>query len=573
MKIAVCLKRVPDTTAKISIASDGKSIDEAGIKFVPNPYDEFAVEEAIKLKETAGSGETTVIGLGSEATAETLRTALAMGVDKAVLLQSAGSADGFEVARALAAELQAGGYDLIFFGKMAVDDYNHQVGPMVAELLELPCITTVAHLRIEDGTVHAEREIEGGMEVVSCSLPAVLTCDKGLNNPRLPSLKGIMAAKKKPMETRPVTLGAGTLEVVGLALPPERAAGKIVGEGVDAVRRPGQPAPHRSEGALMAAILAVTEQRSGSLRKASQEVVSAARAIADQMGASVDALVLSNGNAAGAGELGGVGADRVLTASHADFTLYNPDGYAATIASIAGQYQAIVFTATATGRDLAPRVAGRLKQGLATDVTAIAVEGGKLVVTRPVYAGKALQKLRLNGSPAILSIRPNTFPVTPSTKAGAAESVAVPAFTARVMVEEIKAAAAATLDVAEAAVVVSGGRGLKEPANFKLLEDLAAAFGNAAVGASRAVVDAGWREHGAQVGQTGKTVSPGLYIAVGISGAIQHLAGMRTAKVIVAINKDKDAPIFKVADYGLVGDLFEIVPKLTEEVKKLRAEH
>ncbi len=235
MKIAVCLKRVPDTTAKIAISNDGKSIDESGVKFVPNPYDEFALEEAIKLKETAGAGETVVIGMGTDATAETLRTALAMGIDRAVLLQSAGSPDGFEVAKALSAELKDGGYDLILFGKMAVDDYNHQVGPMVAELLELPCITTVAHLRIADNAVEAEREIEGGIELVTCSLPAVLTCDKGLNNPRLPSLKGIMAAKKKPLETRPVTLGPGGLELLGLALPPERSAGKIVGEGPDAV--------------------------------------------------------------------------------------------------------------------------------------------------------------------------------------------------------------------------------------------------------------------------------------------------------------------------------------------------
>jgi electron transfer flavoprotein alpha subunit len=323
----------------------------------------------------------------------------------------------------------------------------------------------------------------------------------------------------------------------------------------------------------MAAILAVTEQRSGSLRKASQEVVSAARTIADQLSGTVDALVLGSGPVNGSAELGAVGADRVLTATHPDFQLYSPDGFAATIASLAGQYQVIVFAATSTGKDLAPRVAARLKQGCATDVTALAVEGGKLIATRPIYAGKALQKVRLNGSPAIVSIRPNTFAVSRSSKAGAQENVAAPAFTARVTVKEIKAAATATLDVAEAPVVISGGRGLKEPANFKLLEDLAAAFGNAAVGASRAVVDAGWREHGAQVGQTGKTVSPGLYIAVGISGAIQHLAGMRTAKVIVAINKDKDAPIFKVADYGVVGDLFEILPRFTEEVKKLRAEH
>jgi electron transfer flavoprotein alpha subunit len=323
----------------------------------------------------------------------------------------------------------------------------------------------------------------------------------------------------------------------------------------------------------MAAILAVTEQRSGALRKVSQEVVGAARGLADQLGATVDALVFGSGPVSGSADLGSVGADKVLSATHADFTLYNPDGFAATIASLASRYQAIVFSATAAGKDLAPRVAARLGQGCATDVTALAVEGGKIIVTRPVYAGKALQKVRLNGTPAILSIRPNTFAPSGAAKAGAGESVSVPAFSARVKVHEIKAAASAALDVAEAPVVISGGRGLREPANFKLLEDLAAAFGNAAVGASRAVVDAGWREHGAQVGQTGKTVSPGLYIAVGISGAIQHLAGMRTAKVIVAINKDKDAPIFKIADYGVVGDLFEILPRLTEEVRKLKAEH
>ncbi|MEP7326201.1 MAG: electron transfer flavoprotein subunit beta/FixA family protein [Gemmatimonadota bacterium] len=235
MKIAVCLKRVPDTTTKIVLTGSGLAIDEAGVKFIANPYDEFAIEEAIKLKETAGSGETVVISLGTDAAQETIRTALAMGIDRGVLLQSSGSLDGLEVARALAAELKDGGYDLILFGKMAVDDYNHQVGPMTAELLGLPCITTVAHLKITGGAVEAEREIEGGLEVAACSLPAVLTCDKGLNNPRLPTLKGIMAAKKKPLEVKPASLGAGTIELVGLAMPPERQAGKIVGEGPDAV--------------------------------------------------------------------------------------------------------------------------------------------------------------------------------------------------------------------------------------------------------------------------------------------------------------------------------------------------
>ena len=235
MKIAVCLKRVPDTTAKIVVGGDGKSIDEAGVKFVPNPYDEYALEAALALKDKAGGGETVVVSLGGDACQETMRTALAMGIDRGVLLQSPGSADGFEVARALAAELGTGGFDLILFGKMAVDDYHHQVGVMVGELLGLPVISAVSALVIDGATVRADREVEGGVEVVTCSLPAVLTADKGINTPRLPSLKGIMAAKKKPLESKPVTLGAGAVSVAGLSLPPDRQAGRIVGEGPDAV--------------------------------------------------------------------------------------------------------------------------------------------------------------------------------------------------------------------------------------------------------------------------------------------------------------------------------------------------
>ena len=235
MKIAVCVKRVPDTTAKIVVGEDGKTIDETGVKFVPNPYDEYALEAAIALKEKAGGGETVVFSLGGDSAQETIRTALAMGIDRAVLLQSPGSADGFEVARALAAELATGGFDLVLFGKLAVDDYNHQVGVMVGELLGLPTISAVSALAVDGGRVQAEREIEGGVEVVTCSLPAVITTDKGINTPRLPSLKGIMGAKKKPLELKPVTLGAGVVTVAALSLPPERQAGRIVGEGPDAV--------------------------------------------------------------------------------------------------------------------------------------------------------------------------------------------------------------------------------------------------------------------------------------------------------------------------------------------------
>jgi electron transfer flavoprotein beta subunit len=237
MKIAVCVKRVPDSETRVKIASDGKSLGEAGVKFILNPYDEFAVEEGLRRKEKAGAGEVVVIALGPAAAQETIRTALAMGADRGILLQADRMpADGLEVAKALAAELKGAGFDLILFGKMAIDDYNHQVGPMVAELLDLPCVTTVAHLEIEGGTGVAEREIEGGLEVVEFPLPAVLTIDKGLNEPRYPALKGIMAAKKKPLDVKPVSSGAGGgLEILALTSPAERKPGKIVGEGAAAV--------------------------------------------------------------------------------------------------------------------------------------------------------------------------------------------------------------------------------------------------------------------------------------------------------------------------------------------------
>lgn len=326
----------------------------------------------------------------------------------------------------------------------------------------------------------------------------------------------------------------------------------------------------------MSDVLAVLEQRDGALRKVSHEVVTGARRLADAVGggSAVDAVILAAGAPVrGADQLGGFGADRVITLTNAAFERYAPEGFARAIAerATAGRYGAVVFAASVTGKDLAPRVAARLGRPLVQDITDVTVAGGAVTAIRPVYAGKALLRVRVAGSGAtVLSLRPNVFTPVQRPKAGAAETAPVEGSAGRVVVKEIKAAPAGTLDVAEAPIVVSGGRGLKEPANFKVLEELAAAFGGrAAVGASRAVVDAGWRPHADQVGQTGKTVSPTLYVAVGVSGAIQHLAGMRTSKVIVAINKDKDAPIFKVADYGIVGDLFEVVPKLTEEIKKL----
>jgi electron transfer flavoprotein beta subunit len=235
VKIAVCIKRVPDTETRVRIGADGVSIDESGVKFIVNPYDEYGIEEALQRRDKAG-GEVVVIALGADAAQETIRAALAMGADRGVLLKADQvPADALAVARALAAELKDGGYDLVLFGKMAVDDYNHAVGPMVAELLDLPCVTAVSKLELDGGKGVAEREVEGGVEVVEFALPAVLTAEKGLNTPRYPALKGIMAAKKKPIEVKPAALGAARVTVTSLGLPPERKAGRILGEGPDVV--------------------------------------------------------------------------------------------------------------------------------------------------------------------------------------------------------------------------------------------------------------------------------------------------------------------------------------------------
>lgn len=235
MKSIVCVKRVPDTEARIRIAGDGKSIDAAGVKYVLNPYDEFAVEAALKHRESAGEGEVVVLSVGTADSAETLRTGLAMGADQAVLLKTDSGVEGLAVAKAIAAEAKGRDFDLLLFGMKAVDDDLQAVGPMVAELLGIPAVTVVTEFSVADGTVTAHREIEGGTEIVELKTPCVITVTKGAYEPRYASLKGIMAAKRKPLEEKDVEVEASAVTTQSLALPAERQAGRIVGEGVDAV--------------------------------------------------------------------------------------------------------------------------------------------------------------------------------------------------------------------------------------------------------------------------------------------------------------------------------------------------
>ncbi len=322
-------------------------------------------------------------------------------------------------------------------------------------------------------------------------------------------------------------------------------------------------------------VLVIAEQRNGKFRKAAYEVATAGRQIGDALGGEVVALVVGKGISEMAGELGAYGVDKVLVAESDVFENYAPEGFVRAVQDAAAKTgaQVVLFSATSQGKDLAPRVAQKMGVGLASDCTGLSVENGKLVAKRPIYAGKAFIQVAFKSAPEMATVRPKAF--TPEVRAEGqrapveALSVSVDASEIKTKVKEFIETGGGKIDLTEADIIVSGGRGMKGPENFKMLEELADLLGGA-VGASRAAVDAGWRPHSDQVGQTGKTVSPNLYIAVGISGAIQHLAGMGSSKVIVAINKDPEAPIFQKADYGIVADLFEAVPAMIEEVKKLK---
>ncbi len=322
-------------------------------------------------------------------------------------------------------------------------------------------------------------------------------------------------------------------------------------------------------------VLVVAEVREGDLKKVTLEMIGKGAEIAQALGGAVNAVLMGSGVSPLADRVGHYGVQKVYLADDPVLENYTPEAYTKVLADLIKETDpAVVLLAASTrGKDLAPRVAARLAVGLASDCIDIEVQDRRLLMTRPIYAGKAIAKVVEETRPQMATVRPNIFPPPePDTSSTAeVENISVDTGDIRAKVVEMLKEAGERVELTEADIVVSGGRGMKGAENFALLEELADVLG-AAVGASRAAVDAGWREHSYQVGQTGKVVTPTLYIACGISGAIQHLAGMKTSKYIVAINKDPEAPIFKVADYGIVADLFKAVPVLTEEFKKMKAE-
>ena len=321
----------------------------------------------------------------------------------------------------------------------------------------------------------------------------------------------------------------------------------------------------------MPGTLIYAEVQKGEVKKGAFEITSKAK----EFGGEVSACIIGKGAEALAPQLAKYGADKIYVVDGPEFENYNPEAFVQAFVQVAKTVQpsVILCSASAQGKDFAPAMAARLNVGAISDCVGLTKEGDKVIAKRPLYAGKAYALVEATGNPQVISVRPNALGAKEVAGAGAVEKVAVSldASKIKVTVKSVEIAASTEPDQTEAEIIVSGGRGMKGPENYKMLEDLAHLFGPAATtGASRAAVDAGWRDHSYQVGQTGKTVSPNLYIAAGISGAIQHMAGMGTSKVIVAINKDAEAPIFTKADYGIVDDLFNVVPALIEEIKKIK---
>lgn len=324
-------------------------------------------------------------------------------------------------------------------------------------------------------------------------------------------------------------------------------------------------------------ILVHIEMRQGKAKKSSLEALSEAGRRGGELQQAVAAVVLGPEGGSVAAELFSYGAEKVFIVGNPELGTYSAQDDAHVLAVLTREIRPLViwFSADSVGKDLAPRLAAKLGVSLASDCTGLAVKDGRIEYTRPIYAGKALMKFTLKTSPQIATLRPNIFPLAdsvPRQGESVKMNVELDAGQAKARIVEVLCEQGGEIDVSEADVVISGGRGLKGPENFALLRELAAIIPRSAVGASRSAVDSGWIGHQHQVGQTGKTVSPSLYLAFGISGAIQHLAGMSGAKIIVAVNKDPEAPIFKYADFGVVGDLFQVIPFLKEELKKTLAE-
>ena len=561
MKILVPVKRVVDFNVKIRVKPDGSGVELANIKMSMNPFDEIAVEEAIRLKEAGKATEIVAVSIGPAQASETIRTALAMGADRGILVKTDAAVEPLAVAKILKAIVEAEKPGLVILGKQAIDDDCNQTGQMLAALLGWAQGTFASKIGIDGEAVTVTREVDGGLQTVKLKAPAIVTTDLRLNEPRYASLPNIMKAKKKPIEEKtPEAYGVDIkprLQIVKTSEPPGRKSGVKVASVADLV------AKLKDEAGVLMTTLLIAEHDNKTLKDATNKALTAAKAL----GADVHVLVAGKDCKAvadAAAKLDGV--KKVLLADAPVYEHLLAEPTAALIVSLAGGYDAIVAPATTTWKNIMPRVAALLDVMQVSEITKVVAPD---TFERPIYAGNAIQTVKSTDAKKIITVRTSTFQATGEGGSASVENATPasdPALSTFVGEELSKSDRP---ELTSAKIIISGGRAMQSRENFtKYIEPVADKLG-AAMGASRAAVDAGYAPNDWQVGQTGKVVAPDLYIAVGISGAIQHLAGMKDSKVIVAINKDEEAPIFQVADYGLVADLYQALPELAAELGKL----
>lgn len=623
LNIIVCIKQVPDTN-DMRIDPKTNNLIREGVPAVVNPTDLNAIEEALRFKDTFGA-TVRVLSMGPPQAEQSLREALAMGADEAYLLtdRAFGGADTLATSYALWKAVQkieetSGKTDFVFFGKVAIDGETGQVGPGLAVRLGYPVITYTASTSVvdlENKFVEAERRVDDGVEIVRVPIPCALTITEAANEPRQPTVDGLIRARKAKItalnkdavsaDPKRIGLTGSPTWVKKVVVPPPKKRGEIRASTdpkedakwlVDRLVAIGAFGKKVSGGVLpQGAVQAVDEQlaastqkiagehgdvwvyvehRFGQAARVSWELMGEGKRLSKIYGTRLCAVIIGSDVQNLVGEAYSYGADLAYVVEHPVLREYRSETYGRAFANLSNKYhpEVLLMGGTYNGRDLAGVLATLIETGLIADCTSLDVdERGGFSGTRPDFGGKELSTIVCpKTKPTMASVRTRVMkmPAQVSGRMGekVTETIELDEAQTKEKIIQFTPVERAGERLEGADIIVSGGRGLGNPKNFKLVEDLANALG-AEVGATRAVVYLGWISKDHQVGQTGVTVRARLYFAIGLSGAIQHLVGMENSDTIVAINKDPDAPIFGIAHFGIVGDLFQIVPSLIEELK------
>lgn len=611
MKIIVCIKQVPYID-QLKFDPTTMRVIRDGVESEINPFDKRAITKAIDLRKQFG-GEVSVVTMGPPQAKDALAEALAMGADRAVHLlgREFAGADTLATARALALACQKIGFDLVFCGKYSTDAETAQVPPMLAEMLDVPQVMGVTDLQVtQDGkTLTATRELDGGFEMLECVLPAVLSAAERLCKPIRCAPEDLESAKQKHIEVMTAANLGASIRTLGIAGSPtwvekiysiepkrkrvirnagdnvdavtQELVGDLLAEGLfggwkDATREAIKPHPERSREAAESkdAVWVIAELTEGNVRPVTFELLGRGIQLADKVGGEVAAVLIGHDVGAHAQTLAAYGADRVYVADDAALATYSTEAYTTILADAirARNPYAVLLPSTANGRDLAPRVAARLNIGLTGDCIGLEIDAqAQLVQLKPAFGGNIVAPILSKTRPAMATVRPGMLHSAEPDFARAARIEKLPtdhiASRTRVIRFEENAHAGIALDNAE--IIVGVGMGVGGAENIATVRELAAALDAPIVG-TRRVVDAGWLPRQVQVGLTGRSIAPRLYIALGISGKFNHVVGVQRSGIVVAINNNPDADIFKQADYGIVGDWAQIVPALTRRLQSAR---